>query len=92
MSWVYSLQLMMMTIPGAVFLQMLMENCHLSTLSVTCNRLGEAGGKLMQEGMEDNKTLLYFDLRLTGISQESEYCINQMIKTNLDTSKAKHSS
>ncbi len=41
----------------------------------------------MQEGMEDNKTLTHFDLRLTGISQESEYCINQMIKANLDASK-----
>lgn len=66
---------------------MLMQNSHLARLSVTCNKLGEAGGKLMQEGMEDNKTLTNFDLRLTGISQESEYCINQMVKTNLDASK-----
>ena len=71
---------------------MLMANSHLTTLSVTCNKLGEAGGKLLQEGMEDNKTLVFFDLRLTGISQESEYCINQMIKVNLDTAKAKQNS
>lgn len=66
---------------------MLMSNSALTTLSVTCNRFGSAGGKLIQEGMEENKTLIEFDLRLTGISQESEYCINQMIKTNLDASK-----
>lgn len=67
---------------------MLMGNTHLSELSVTCNRFGEAGGKLLQEGMEDNKTLVHFDLRLTEISQESEYCINQIIKNNLDATKA----
>ena len=61
---------------------MLMANKHLTSLSVTCNKLCEGGGKLIQEGMEDNKTLLHFDLRLTGISQESEYSINQIIKEN----------
>ena len=61
-----------------------MRNSRLTKLSVTCNKFGEAGGKLIQEGMEDNKTLVTFDLRLTEISQESEYCINQIIKNNLD--------
>lgn len=71
----------------ACSLQMLMANGHLSKLSVTCNKFGEAGGKLLQEGMEDNKKLVHFDLRLTDISQESEYCINQIIKNNFDASK-----
>lgn len=38
----------------------------------------------MQEGMEENQSLLTFDLRLTEISQESEYCINQIVKNNQD--------
>ena len=69
-----------------------MHNTCLTTLSVTCNKFGESGGKLLQEGMEDNKTLVYFDLRLTGISQESEYCINKIVKCNLDASKTLSSS
>lgn len=46
--------------------------------------LTQAGGKLLQEGMEENKSLLMLDLRLTEISQESEYCINQAVKDNQD--------
>ena len=69
--------------------QMLMQNTQLTTLSVTCNKFGESGGKLLQEGMEECKTLVYFDLRLTGISQESEYCINRIVKNNLDASRTK---
>lgn len=61
---------------------MLMANQSLTCLSVTGNKVGEGGGKLLQEGMEENNTLLTFDLRLTGISQESEYCIEQIIKNN----------
>ncbi len=59
-----------------------MVNRSLTSLSITGNRLGEGGGKLLQEGMEENKTLLSFDLRLTAVSQESEYCIEQIIKNN----------
>ena len=44
----------------------------------------QTGGRLLQEGMEDNHTVVNFDLRLTDISQESEYCINQIVKANLD--------
>lgn len=61
---------------------MLMVNSNLTSLILTGNKLGEAGGKLVQEGMEENKRLLEFDLRLTMISQESEYCIEQIIKNN----------
>lgn len=70
---------------------MLMHNSCLASLSVTCNKFGESGGKLLQEGMEENRSLVYFDLRLTGISQESEYCINRIVKSNLDASKSKSS-
>jgi len=63
---------------------MLMVNQSLKSLVVTGNKLGEGGGKLLQEGMEENKVMLTFDLRLTAISQESEYCIEQIIKTNND--------
>ena len=48
----------------------------------------QAGGRLIQEGIEENSTLVTFDLRLTEISQESEYCINQIVKSNLDRQKS----
>ena len=47
----------------------------------------QAGGRALQEGMEENKTLLQLDLRLTDISQENEYYINQVIKNNNDAIK-----
>lgn len=65
-------------------LQMLMANENLTSLNVACNKFGEGGGKFIQEGMEENKVLRHFDLRLTEISQESEYSINQTIKNNMD--------
>ncbi len=40
------------------------------------------GGKQLQEGMEENNTVLEMDLRLTEVGQESEYCINQILKKN----------
>ena len=68
-------------------LQMLEANHYLTKLSVTCNKFGTAGGKLLQEGMEMNTTLLHFDLRLTEIGEECLYCINQTVKNNLDAAK-----
>jgi hypothetical protein len=47
----------------------------------------QAGGKLLQEGVEENKTLTVLDLRLTDISAENEYSINQMIRSNADSNK-----
>ena len=47
----------------------------------------QAGGKLLQEGVEENKTLTTLDLRLTEISAENEYTINQIIRTNANRSK-----
>ena len=47
----------------------------------------QAGGRALQEGMEENKTMLQLDLRLTDISQENEYYINQVIKNNNDALK-----
>ena len=43
------------------------------------------GGKLLQEGVEENKTLTKLDLRLTDISAESEYTINQIVRANAQT-------
>ena len=40
------------------------------------------GGKSLQEGMEENATIRFMDLRLTEVGQESEYCINQLLKRN----------
>ena len=32
--------------------------------------------------MEENSTIRHMDLRLTDVGQESEYCINQLLKGN----------
>ena len=45
------------------------------------------GGKQLQEGMETNTTIVEFDLRLTEAGQESEYCINQVLKTNQEKAR-----
>ena len=42
----------------------------------------QAGGKHVQEGMEENQTLTELDLRLTKVASESEYAINQHISKN----------
>ena len=42
------------------------------------------GGKSLQEGMEENSTLTQMDLRLTEVGQESEYCINQLLRGNVN--------
>ena len=47
----------------------------------------QMGGSLLLEGMEENSTLQEFDLRLTEISQESEYRINELVKSNQDAIK-----
>lgn len=39
---------------------------------------------MLQEGIEENTVLTHVDLRLTEISAESDYCINQIIKNNSD--------
>jgi len=37
--------------------------------------------------METNTTIVDFDLRLTEAGQESEYCINQVLKTNQEKAR-----
>lgn len=39
--------------------------------------------------MTDNKTVVEFDLRLAEVGQESEYLINQAIKTNQELARLK---
>lgn len=45
------------------------------------------GGKQLQEGMEDNTTIILMDLRLTECGQESEYCINQILHRNQEADR-----
>ena len=49
--------------------------------------LNQDGGKQLLEGMSDNKTLLKFDLRLSGIAQESEYLIGQALCANREAAR-----
>lgn len=43
---------------------------------------------MLQEGVEENKTLTVLDLRLTDVDAESEYCMNQIVKNNCDRIKS----
>ncbi|XP_022085949.1 T-complex-associated testis-expressed protein 1-like [Acanthaster planci] len=67
---------------AAIMAQVVINNITLRRVNLSCNRLGPDGGKQLQEGMEENKTILELDLRLTEVGQESEYCINQILKKN----------
>ncbi|XP_072031819.1 dynein regulatory complex subunit 5-like isoform X2 [Amphiura filiformis] len=67
---------------AAVLAQVVIHNTTMSHVDLSCNRLGPDGGKQLQEGMEENNTVLEIDLRLTEVGQESEYCINQILKKN----------
>ena len=58
-------------LPGLLY-----EPCWLSCF------LLQAGGKFVQEGMEENHTLTELDLRLTKVASESEYVINQHVSKN----------
>nr|CAB3266874.1 T-complex-associated testis-expressed protein 1-like [Phallusia mammillata] len=77
-----------MTEPTATVLsQVLQTNTSLTSINISGNRIGTDGGKQLQEGMEVNKTVIKLDLRLTEAGQESEYCINQVLKANQDKAR-----
>ncbi|KAL0165240.1 hypothetical protein M9458_040993, partial [Cirrhinus mrigala] len=40
------------------------------------------GGKVLEEGMSHNSSLVECDIRLTDVGQDSEYCIAQALRTN----------
>ena len=65
-------------------LQVLSNNNALQHIIISCNKLGTAGGRVLQEGLENNRSLKTFDLRLTEISQQSEHSIMNVIKSNKD--------
>uniref|UniRef100_A0A8D2IWE4 Uncharacterized protein n=1 Tax=Varanus komodoensis TaxID=61221 RepID=A0A8D2IWE4_VARKO len=62
--------------------------CSLANALKKCPTLKD-GGKQLLEGMTDNKTVVEFDLRLAEVGQESEYLINQAIKTNQELARIK---
>uniref|UniRef100_A0A8D2B1G1 Dynein regulatory complex subunit 5 n=1 Tax=Sciurus vulgaris TaxID=55149 RepID=A0A8D2B1G1_SCIVU len=74
--------------PTATLLaQVLAINTTLTSLNLSCNHIGLDGGKQLLEGMSENKTLLEFDLRLSDISQESEYLIGQALHANREAAR-----
>lgn len=46
------------------------------------------GGKQIQEAIQDNKSLVELDLRLTETGQESEFIINQVLKKNFENDRS----
>ncbi|KAM4600977.1 LOW QUALITY PROTEIN: dynein regulatory complex subunit 5 [Polymixia lowei] len=67
---------------AAIMSQALVQNNTLKSINLSCNRLGTVGGKVLEEGMAHNTSILKCDIRLTEVSQESDYCINQMLQNN----------
>ncbi|XP_008539039.1 dynein regulatory complex subunit 5 isoform X3 [Equus przewalskii] len=67
--------------------QVLSINTTLTSINLSCNHIGQDGGKQLLEGMSDNKTLLGFDLRLSDVSQESEYLIGQALSANREAAR-----
>nr|XP_028580205.1 dynein regulatory complex subunit 5 [Podarcis muralis]XP_028580206.1 dynein regulatory complex subunit 5 [Podarcis muralis]XP_028580207.1 dynein regulatory complex subunit 5 [Podarcis muralis] len=74
---------------ATLFSQVLAQNTALTHINLSCNHIGLDGGKQLLEGMTDNKTVVEFDLRLAEVGQESEYLINQAIKTNQELARFK---
>ncbi|XP_044304281.1 dynein regulatory complex subunit 5 [Varanus komodoensis] len=74
---------------ATLFSQVLAQNTALTRINLSCNHIGLDGGKQLLEGMTDNKTVVEFDLRLAEVGQESEYLINQAIKTNQELARIK---
>uniref|UniRef100_A0A8C6RDV1 T-complex-associated testis expressed 1 n=1 Tax=Nannospalax galili TaxID=1026970 RepID=A0A8C6RDV1_NANGA len=74
--------------PTATLLsQVFAINTTLISLNLSCNHIGLDGGKQLLEGMSDNKTILEFDLRLSDVSQESEYLIGQALHANREAAR-----
>ncbi|XP_058410227.1 dynein regulatory complex subunit 5 isoform X2 [Diceros bicornis minor] len=62
----------------------LLSHSRLRVLNLANN---QDGGKQLLEGMSDNRTLLEFDLRLSDVSQESEYLIGQALCANREAAR-----
>ncbi|KAM6182302.1 dynein regulatory complex subunit 5 [Erethizon dorsatum] len=74
--------------PTAMLLsQVLTVNTTLTSINLSCNSIGPDGGKQLLEGVVDNKTLLEFDLRLSDVTQESEYLIGQALHANREAAR-----
>jgi hypothetical protein len=72
-----------MTEPTASLLaSAIVHNKTIRFMDLSSNRLGPDGGKQIQEAIQENKSLIELDLRLTECGQESEYIINQVLKKN----------
>ncbi|XP_062324347.1 dynein regulatory complex subunit 5 [Osmerus eperlanus] len=79
-----------MSKPTAVVLsQVLVHNKTLKSINLSCNRLGVDGGKVLEEGMSHNTTVMECDIRLTEVGQESDYCINQVVRNNQNRARRK---
>ncbi|EGW01340.1 dynein regulatory complex subunit 5 [Cricetulus griseus] len=72
---------------ATVLSQVLPINTILTSLNLSCNHIGVDGGKQLLEGMSENKTILEFDLRLSDVSQESEYLIGQALHANREAAR-----
>lgn len=56
--------------------------CVLKWLNLSGNEFGVQVGRILQEGLEMNKSLEYIDIRLTGTGAENEYTIQNIVNSN----------
>lgn len=67
---------------GILLGEMLTRNDVLVDLDVSNNRLGETAGRAIDSAMEQNKTLQFLDLRMTGVPNENQLRINRNLHFN----------
>ena len=48
----------------------------------------QEGGRLLQEAMQQNKTMTHMDVRLSECGHEVEYCVNQILVKNRERRQA----
>jgi len=70
------------------FGQICTSACVLKWLNLSGNEFGVQVGRILQEGLEMNKSLEYIDIRLTGTGAENEYTIQNIVDTNRKNKRA----
>ena len=57
------------------------NNRTLTWLDMSCNQVGQEGGRLLRDGLENNTSLTAIDLRQNAIGQHLESAIAEALKS-----------
>lgn len=58
---------------------LLQNNLRIKELDLSCNEIGEDGGTLIRQALEDNTTLAFMDMRMSGVSEEEESAMTEIL-------------